>query len=67
MCAQVVSATSEIESEAAEYNAPDLFETFDQYEGFDSEDDIKGKVGLLIVTITLLVEKKRGASVKKSV
>ena len=33
----------------------------------DSDEDVKGKVGLLIITILLLVDKKKGASVKKSV
>ena len=64
---QVVSETSKVEAEAAEYEAKGLFEFFETYEGFDSDEGAKGKIGLLIISILILVDSKRGASVKKSV
>ena len=57
----MVGATTEVESEAAEYERKDLFETFETFEGFDSDEDIKGKVFFLILTILLLIDRK-GAS-----
>jgi len=62
----VVSAIDEIQADVADYEARDLFELFETYEGFETEDDVKGKVTLLVLTLLYLVDKKRGASVKKS-
>jgi hypothetical protein len=62
----VVSAIDEIQADVADYEARDLFELYESYEGFETDDDAKGKVTLLVLTLLYLVDKKRGASVKKS-
>ena len=50
---EVVSAT--VELEALDWKAKDLFEAFNLYEGYDIDEDVKGKVMLLTITLMLLV------------
>ena len=52
---EVVSASSEIEYVAADYEAKDIFETFESYEGYDSDEDAKGKIMLLVTTLLHLI------------